>query len=66
MIRKSRLQLFVVGLLLVMSELIALRMPQLWLPLTFVALIGAYLIVWATLGRGYWCRQCKTFPIRGK
>ena len=61
LIQKSRWRLFIVGT--VMSALIvfAVFFPYLWVPGIVFALAGIYLIVWATLGRGRWCRQCKTF-----
>jgi len=31
-------------------------------PAVIVALAGVYLIVWATAGKGQWCRTCKRFP----
>jgi hypothetical protein len=24
-------------------------------------LVGSYLMAWATIGKGLWCRQCKRF-----
>jgi hypothetical protein len=26
-------------------------------------LTGGYLIIWATVGKGCWCRTCKSFAI---
>ena len=26
-------------------------------------LAGCYLVAWALIGKGRWCRQCKRFPI---
>jgi hypothetical protein len=38
--------------------------PRLFL-IAFVAfLIACYLLTWAIAARGYWCRNCKTFPTR--
>ena len=35
--------------------------PLLWLPAAVLGLTGAYLLAWAFLGRGRWCRGCKRF-----
>jgi hypothetical protein len=28
-----------------------------------LGLTGCYLMAWALIGKGRWCRQCKRFPI---
>jgi hypothetical protein len=61
MVQKSRLRLFLVGAAMIASIAIAPFVPYLWGPVAILALIGVYLIVWATLGRGAWCRTCKRF-----
>jgi hypothetical protein len=63
MITKSRLRLFIVGVVLVASVAAAFFVPYLWVPSILFLLIGGYLIVWATLGKGSWCRTCKRFSI---
>jgi hypothetical protein len=63
MIQKSRLRLFLVGLLMIAALAIAAYLPWLWAPAIISALAGAYLIVWSTLGKGRWCRTCKRFGI---
>jgi hypothetical protein len=35
--------------------------PVLWVPGIVVFLGGLYLIAWAILAKGMWCRQCKNF-----
>ena len=60
-IQRSRALLFVTGALLCGSPLIAWFVPLFWPPALILFLAGAYLIVWATAGRGLWCRQCKSF-----
>jgi hypothetical protein len=40
---------------------LALVWPFLWIPATILGLTGAYLIVWAVVGHGRWCRGCKRF-----
>jgi len=61
MIQKSRLRLFVAGSLMVATLALAFFIPYFWLPGIILSLIGIYLIAWATLGKGYWCRTCKKF-----
>ena len=63
MIQKSRLRLFLVGLLMAASLTLAFFIPYFWIPGILLALIGIYLIVWATLGKGCWCRTCKKFEL---
>jgi hypothetical protein len=63
MIQKSRARLLVAGLgfLAVAGAVFYLRR---WWPVGFVAaLIGAYLLVWATAGKARWCRECKSFRV---
>jgi hypothetical protein len=61
LIRKNRWRLFIVGVFMVASVGTAAFLPLLLLPSMALALVGVYLIVWATVGRGLWCRQCKSF-----
>ena len=61
MIQKSRFRLFIVGVLMVASLAIAVFVPLFWAPGIILLLTGCYLIIWATLGKGRWCRTCKKF-----
>jgi hypothetical protein len=61
MVQKSRLRLFIVGVVMVASLAIARFVPLFWAPGIILLLTGCYLIVWATLGKGCWCRTCKKF-----
>ncbi len=63
MIQKSRWRLFIAGVLMIASIVAALLFPFFWAPGLILVLTGAYLIVWATVGKGYWCRNCKKFSI---
>jgi hypothetical protein len=63
MIQKSRLRLVAVGLLMMLCVAIAFRFFWFWVPGIILFLTGAYLVVWATLGRGEWCRNCKKFSL---
>lgn len=59
---RSRPQLLLVGLGSCTLPLLAIRIPLLWLPALIMILAGLYLVYWASLGKGLWCRQCKTIP----
>ncbi|HEY2785289.1 MAG TPA: hypothetical protein VGJ05_09965 [Fimbriiglobus sp.] len=63
MIQKSRARLFVVGAVMIASVALAFFVPYFWVPGSLLFLTGSYLVVWATLGKGCWCRNCKTFRI---
>ena len=63
LIQKSRPRLFIVGVLMMASLATAHFFPFFWGPGTLLALIGAYLIIWATVGKGCWCRNCQKFNI---
>jgi len=63
MIQRNRAALFVVGIVMAAAPLLAHFVPLLWVPAVIAFLAGAYLVAWATIGGGQWCRQCKTFRI---
>ncbi len=65
MIQKSKARLLSVGLGMIASIIIAFFMPLFWAPGIILALTGIYLVVWATLGKARWCRNCKKFSISG-
>jgi len=54
-------RLALVGVLMLAGVSIGFLSPLLWLPGVVLGLTGAYLVVWATVGRGRWCRGCKRF-----
>jgi hypothetical protein len=60
-VRKGRWRLALVGAFM----LAAVGLGSLWSPLSAPAVIlgltGAYLLAWASVGRGRWCRGCKRF-----
>jgi uncharacterized protein YbaR (Trm112 family) len=64
LIQRNRALLFLVGMAMIATPLLAWFIPLLWAPAIIAFLAGAYLVVWATLGQGQWCRQCKTFRIQ--
>ena len=61
-IQKDRWMLIIDGFALIVTAVLETYLP--WLAILTVpqAIAGVYLIVWATIGRGLWCRQCKKFP----
>lgn len=65
MIQKSKARLLSVGLGMIALLGIALFVPMFWAPGIILALTGVYLVVWATLGKARWCRNCKKFSISG-
>ncbi|HEV7608969.1 MAG TPA: hypothetical protein VGO61_16620 [Steroidobacteraceae bacterium] len=66
LIRRNPAQLLVVGLIFCSSLSIAFFAPLFWVPGIILFVAGLYLIAWATLARGMWCRQCKTFSIHSE
>ena len=42
---------------------VAFVFPIFWVPGVGLGLTGAYLLVWAVVGKGRWCRNCKNFGI---
>jgi len=63
MIQKSRPRLVAVGGLMVASVVIAFYFTWFWAPGIILLLTGIYLLSWATLGHGAWCRNCKKFSL---
>jgi hypothetical protein len=60
-LQKSRARLVGVGGLMLAGLGLGLFWPPLWAPAAILGLTGAYLLVWASAGRGRWCRGCKRF-----
>ena len=58
---KSRSRLALVGGLLLAGLGLGFVRAPLWLPAVVPGLTGAYLLAWASVGRGRWCRGCKRF-----
>lgn len=63
MIQKSRSQLVVVGACLMALFGLTMVSRTLRAPGLVAGLTGLFLIVWATVGKGRWCRHCKTFRV---
>ena len=66
LIQRNRVLLLLVGIAMAATPLIAWFFPLLWAPAVIALLAGGYLIAWATVGKGMWCRQCKTFHFSGQ
>jgi hypothetical protein len=60
--RRSRPLLLLVGIVLCTLPLPFVRIPLAWLPALIMILAGGYLLYWASMGRGLWCRHCKAIP----
>ena len=60
-VQKPRLRLMLVGVVMLAGLALVNVWPILWAPAILLALTGVYLLAWATLGRGRWCRGCKRF-----
>jgi hypothetical protein len=60
-VQKSVARLLLVGVAMVATVVLAVLWPILWIPAIVLTLAGAYLLVWATVGGGRWCRGCKRF-----
>jgi hypothetical protein len=63
LIQKDKIRLLVVGLLLLAVSVVLFLKTKFWQFAIFPGLIGFYLVLWGTLGRGLWCRQSKKFPL---
>jgi hypothetical protein len=64
LLRKNRTKLFFVGFAVLLAIVGCFFLsPIFWIATSVLVLIAGYLIVWSTLGKGLWCRQCKKFPI---
>jgi hypothetical protein len=60
-VQKSRPRLIVVGGALLVAALVGVVWQILWAPALAAGLTGGYLLAWAAVGRGRWCRGCKRF-----
>jgi hypothetical protein len=60
-VRRPRARLALVGVLMLAAVSLGLVWAPLWVPALVLGLTGAYLLAWALVGRGRWCRGCKRF-----
>jgi hypothetical protein len=63
-VQKNRVLLFAVGAVMLATPALAGVAAIFWAPAIVLFLAGIYLVVWSTLGRGRWCRNCKKFSLR--
>lgn len=65
LIQKSILKLFLAAVVLMGTGAVVFFLNFRFWPLVVLPFItGVYLLAWGTLGKGYWCRQCKNFPYK--
>ena len=62
-VQKGRRRPLLVGVLLLASTGVAAFHPYLWAAGALLLPAGAYLVAWATLGKGRWCGHCKRFSV---
>jgi hypothetical protein len=60
-VQKPRARLVLVGTLMLAAVAMGALWAPLWAPALLLGLTGAYLLTWASVGRGRWCRGCKRF-----
>jgi uncharacterized membrane protein len=61
--QKSRASLFVASVMMFGCGIASFFIwPVFWIVGTLFLVTAVYLWVWATRGKGLWCRQCKKFP----
>ena len=60
-VQKSRARLAAVGAAMIVGVALGLLWPPLWVPAAILGVTGAYLLAWASVGQGRWCRGCKRF-----
>ena len=66
LIQKDRTRLFLAAFAyLIVAVGLILGLPAMRIAIAIAIIAGltaAYLFVWAWLGKGLWCRNCKRFP----
>ena len=60
-VQRSLGRLALAGLLMLAAPGLGVLWWPLWLPAIVCALTGVYLLAWASVERGRWCRGCKRF-----
>jgi hypothetical protein len=60
-VQKPRARLVLVGIVMLALVAMGPRSAWLWAPAVVFGMTGLYLLTWASLGRGRWCRGCKRF-----
>jgi len=62
----NRIYVFVCGIVWFAVAVGFTRMGPLMYLSPLLGLMGIFFLIWATFGRGLWCRTCKTFPMSWK
>jgi hypothetical protein len=60
-VQKKRRRLALVGAVMLAALGLSMLEPPLLVPAVILGLAGAYLLTWASVGQGRWCRDCKRF-----
>ncbi len=61
--QKSRVSLFVASFIMFGGAVASFFLwPVFWIVGMLFLATAVYLYVWATRGKGLWCRNCKRFP----
>jgi hypothetical protein len=60
-VQKNRGRLALVGAVMLAALGLSVLGPLLWLPGLILGVTGGYLLAWASVGHGLWCRGCKRF-----
>lgn len=64
LLEKSRIALFLAGIFFLAGAVaLVFLYTIIWIAALLLLVVAAYLLTWAILGKGLWCRTCKRFPI---
>jgi hypothetical protein len=61
LVRKPMGRLVAVGVAMLVGAGLGVVWPGLWPVAVILVLTGVYLLAWAAVGKGRWCRGCKRF-----
>jgi peptidoglycan biosynthesis protein MviN/MurJ (putative lipid II flippase) len=63
LIQKSPVRLLLASAVMLAAAIAALFLYAVfWIAAAMFLVIAVYLLAWSTLGKGLWCRRCKSFP----
>jgi hypothetical protein len=60
---RNKARLLSTGICMLVPLGLAFVFPVLWAPAIILSLTGGYLLAWAIIGKGRWCRNCKRFNV---
>ena len=64
LVQKSRAALLLAGIFFFAGAIALFYLYAIiWTAALLLLAVAVYLLTWCILGRGYWCRVCKKFPI---